>query len=258
MPKKGPDVPENSPAENTGGPATALADPPQPPATPPGSVASGAPEPRRKRTGVIVAIVASLVAIAFIVVVVLLVMRSSGSSGSDTAATKAAYESAMEKAGVTASYPEQPVELTSVTPAGSHPFTATFSPEEVAALANTFSYEYDVAGTRVSLRNVALSSPAIGVADITAKVTANGSTYSGSVTMPLTYADGRIDSTGVTALSVEGIPGNDAQKAQAGGALVDYFNAYLAAAPGLTIESASIGADGVAVTGTAPDSITFP
>ncbi len=44
----------------------------------------------------------------------------------------------------------------------------------------------------------------------------------------------------------------------AGDALIDYFNAYLAAAPGLTIESASIGADGVSVTGTAPDSITFP
>ncbi len=49
-----------------------------------------------------------------------------------------------------------------------------------------------------------------------------------------------------------------AQKAQVGGALVDYFNAYLSAASGLTVESASIGADGVTVTGTAPDSLTFP
>ncbi len=89
-------------------------------------------------------------------------------------------------------------------------------------------------------------------------MTANGGSYSGSVTLPLTYSAGRVNSTGVTALSVEGVLGNDGQKAQVGGALLDYFNAYLAAAPGLTIESASIGADGVTVTGTAPDSLAFP
>jgi hypothetical protein len=252
-------VPETPSAESASGPATALADPPQPPTTPPGSVAGSAPEPKRKRTGIIVAVVASLVAVAFLVAVVLLVMRSSGGSGvADTAATKAAFDSAMQKAGVTAGYPGQPVELTSVVPTGSHPFTATFSAEELAALLNTFVYEYDVAGTRIALRNASLGSSAPGVADISASINANWSTYSGSVTLPLTFASGRVSTTGVTALTAEGFPANDGQKAQAGSGLVDYFNAYLAAAPGLTIESASIGADGVSVTGMAPDSITFP
>ena len=251
-------MPETTPAENTVGPATALADPPQPPDAPPGTrVGAAMPEPRRKRTGLIIAIVSAVVALAFVGVVVLLVMNSRSNGTADAAARQAAYESAMQKAGVTASYPGQPVELTSIKPTGSHEFAATFSPEEVAALVNTFVYESDVAGTRISLRNVRASLPAPGVADLKASVTANGGTYSGAVTLPLVYESGRFSTTGVTALNAEGVPGNDAQKSQVGGALVDYFNAYLAAAPGLAIESASIGADGVTVAGTAPDSLAF-
>ncbi len=122
----------------------------------------------------------------------LLVMRSSGGSGVvDTAATRAAYDSAMQKAGVDAQRtPAQPVELTSVVPTGSHPFSATFSADELAALLTTFVYEYDVAGTRIALRDVRLSSSAPGVADMSASVSANGSTYSGSVTLPLTLRVG--------------------------------------------------------------------
>jgi hypothetical protein len=251
-------VPETTPADNSGGPATALADPPQPPATPPGSVAAGTPDPGRKRTAIILTIVLSVIAVAFVAFVVWLVMATTkGSSGTSDAATKAAYASAMQKAGVNAPYPGGQIAIASATPSGSHPFAATFTPEEIAALLNTFAFESDAAGMRISLRNVSLSSPASGVVKLSANVTANGGTYGGEVTLPLTFAAGRLDSTGVTDLMVEGISANDGQKAQAGGALVDYFNAYLAAAPGLKIESATLGADGVRVSGTAPDSLTF-
>lgn len=252
-------VPEITPAENSGGPATALADPPQPPNTPPGAVASGTPEPRRRHTGLIVAIVLSLLAIGLLALVVFVVLGArDGGSGANASATKASYESAMRKAGVTAAYPGRPVALTGVTPRGSHPFSATFSADEIAALFNTFPYESDVAGARIALRNIALALPGPGTAQLAASVTANGGTYSGAVTLPLAFSAGRITSTGATALTVEGINGSDGQRAQAGSALVGYFNAYLAAAPGLTIESASITADGVTVTGTAPDSLTLP
>jgi len=251
-------VSETSPAENASGTATALAEPPQPPTTPPGAVGSATPEPRRKRTGVILAVVLGLVAIGFVAVVVFLVMNSNKSNEASLAAKNAAYDSAMQKAGVQAPYPGAPVALTDVTATGSHPFEATFTTAEVAALLSTFPYESDVAGVQVSLQDVTLSVPEAGTVQIDAAVTANGGTYNGSVTLPLTYSGGRVESTGVTGLSVEGIPGNEGQKAQVGGALVNYFNAYISAAPGLTIESATLGADGVTVTGTAPDSLTFP
>lgn len=251
-------MPETPDADATGGgPATALAEPPKPPSTPPGAVSGATPPPRRKRTGVIVAVVAAVIALAFVAVVVYLVTNSGSNTGSADS-TRASFDSAMQKAGVTAAYPGTPVAVTDVTSTGSHPFTATFTPAEVAALLNTFSYESDIAGIRIALRNVSIGVPEPGTVEINASVTANGSTYSGSVTAPLTFSDGRVETTGVTALSAEGIPANDAQKSQVGGALIDYFNAFLAAAPGLSIESASIGPDGVTVTGSAPDSLTYP
>lgn len=252
-------MPETPPADNPSSSAVALADPPRPPGTPPGAVASGTPEPRRRHTGLIVAIVLSLLAIGLLALVVFIVMGSRGSGGgASTAATKAAYESAMRKAGVRAGFPGKPVTITDVTPSGSHAFSAAFSTDEIAALLNTFLYEFDTAGVRISLRNVRLTVPDPGVARLAASVTANGDTYSGSVTLPLTFSGGRVDSAGVTALNVEGIAGNDGQKAQVRTRLISYFNAYLAAAPGLRIESASITTDGVSVKGTAPDSLVFP
>jgi hypothetical protein len=69
---------------------------------------------------------------------------------------------------------------------------------------------------------------------------------------------GEVRSSGVTALTVEGITPNDAQKSQVSDALVMYANSILGAAPGLKVHTAIIEADGVHVTGTAPDSITYP
>lgn len=240
------------------GPATALAEPPQPPTTPPGAVAGGAPRPRRKRTGLVIGIVAALVAAAFLAVVVYLVLGSMRATDGSAARTRADFAKAMKKAGVKAAYPGQPVALTSVVPSGSHPFSATFTAGEIAALLNTFRFESDVAGMRISLGRVRASVPEPGSAKLSAMVTANGGTYSGTVELPLSYSAGGISSPGVSVLTVEGISANEGQKAQVGGALVDYFNEYLSAAPGLSVELAAITADGVRVTGTAPDSLAYP
>ena len=41
-------------------------------------------------------------------------------------------------------------------------------------------------------------------------------------------------------------------------AVLDYVNAYLAAAPGLRVGSARVTGDSVVVTGVAPDALTYP
>jgi len=251
-------VSETVHTENPGS-ATALADPPGPPPVAPGAVAAGAPEPPKKRSGVVAAIVAGLIAIVLLAAVVYLVVATTGNKGNGAStARRSAFESAMHKASVAAAYPGGPVALTSVTASGSHRFSATFTPAEVAAILNTLTFESDSAGIQISLRNVTLGVPEPGTARLSAAVTANGGTYAGSVTLPLSYAGGQVSSSGATDLSIEGISGNAGQKAQVSTALVRFFNAYLAAAPGLTIDTASIGADGVTVTGSAPDSLSYP
>ena len=244
--------------------ATAVAAPPAPPARTPTST-TGAPGPDRKRkhTGAIVAIVLSVIAIALIGVGVWLVVsaksNSANASRMSAAATQSAFASAMKKAGVTAAYPTSaPVELTTVKSTGSHPFSATFTPDELAALISTFSYTADVAGMQIAIPSATVRFPSPGVASLDARVKANGGDYSGSVTIPVAYANGSVTSGGATDLTVEGIPANSAQKAQVTDALVLYANSVLHAAPGLAVDSAAITADGLSVTGSAPDSITYP
>lgn len=239
------------------GTATALAEPPRVPPVPPSRNATGeAPRPRPKRTGTVVAVVVAIIALLFIAVVVYLISTQTTHSGD--AASRAAFESAMKKAGVQATFPAQPVDVTTLKATGSHPFSATFTAEELAALVNAYPYTSDVAGLSINLRNASMEFPAPGVIKMTANVTANGGTYSGTVTAPASFSAGQISTAGVTDLSVEGISGNDAQKTQVGDALVTYANAYLAAAPGLAIQSARITAAGLEVKGTAPDSISAP
>ncbi len=218
------------------------------------------PRPTRdSRTAIIVTTVLALTAVAFLALVVYIVVTVRSSPGATSnASSRPAFESAMRKAGVDAAYPGSPVDITAVTAEGSHPFSATFTAEEIAALLNAFRFESDSAGTRIMMERVRADIPAAGTGHLKAAVSVNGATYSGSVTLPLTFENGRVRSPGVTELTVEGIPANDGQKGQVGGALVEYSNAFLAAAPRLTVQSAAITPEGVAVTGVAPDSLSYP
>ncbi|NTU71666.1 MAG: hypothetical protein HGB10_07610, partial [Coriobacteriia bacterium] len=187
-----------------------------------------------------------------------LVLGSVSPRPADSAQARAEFDSAMRKAGVTATYPGNPVTLTDVVASGSHPFSATFTGDEIAVLMSTFPYESDVGGVRANLRNVGISVPEPGSVTITAIINANGGTYSGEIGMPLAFESGRVTTSGVSSLNVEGMPTTDAQKSMAGDAFTTYFNEYLKAAPGLSLDSAVITADGVVVSGTAPDSLTYP
>jgi len=207
---------------------------------------------------VLVSVVIALLMVGGLVWLVMSSLHGKGSA-TDSAAVQAAFASAMKKAGVTATYPAPaPVELTTVVAKGSHPFTATFTPEEIGALLDTFSYTASVAGTEISLSRATVAFPAPSTIQLDAVVSANGSSYSGSVTAPTVFANGQVKSTGATNVTVEGIGANDAQKSQATDGLVMYANSLLTAAPGLKVDSASIQADGLHVSGTAPDSLSYP
>ena len=254
----------NTDDSGAGNAATAVAAPPAPPAEPPlRAAATPDGEPGRMPRGVVVAIVTAVIALLFLGVVVWLVfaVRSSSGpkSGAGSPAAVSAFESAMHKAGVKASYPSKaPVELTLVTPTGSHPFSATFTADEIAALIDTFSYTADTAGMQIAITRANMSFPAPGTVKLDAQVTANGGTYSGSLSAPVTFEGGQVIIRGVSDLTVEGISANAAQKGQVRDALTTYANSLLSAAPGLTVDTASIQADGLHASGTAPDSLSYP
>ena len=176
----------------------------------------------------------------------------------DPAATRSAFSSAMRKAGVAATSPSSALELTTVRASGAHPFSATFSPDELAALLNTFVHSAPVSGSQISMRNVRMQLAGADSLQLSASVVVDGSTYSGVVNAPVAFTNGEVTSSGATAATAEGIPLNSGQRAQITRALVGYANAYLAAAPGLKITSAKVVTGGVAVTGIAPDRLTLP
>ena len=164
----------------------------------------------------------------------------------------------MAKAGVEATFPAGPVDLTQVSPSGSEPFEATFTAEEITALLNVYRYEADLSGQSVSFTRAQAAFPKPGVGALAGTLSAQGSNYSAEIAGPVTYAATGIDSPGATSLKVEGFNVGGARRRQASDAVIAYLNLYLRAAPGLTIEDARIVADGVYVKGSAPTRLEHP
>lgn len=249
-------MPESDQRENPAGPTTATMEPPAPPAAPPTTGVAGAPRPKRRRwIAWLVGVLVVLAVVAALTAVVVLVSRGHN-TGPTAAESASAFDSAMKKAGVKAAAPAQPVALTSVKPTGSHAFEADFTGPELAALVNTFQYTATVAGQKLSVSSATVEIPGNGTVTLSGTITLGDGSYSGSVTGPVAYENGRITSTGATAGSAEGITLSGSQLNQATDALVRYLNDYLAAAPGLKVESAQLAGTNVHVKGTAPDSIT--
>lgn len=237
----------------------ALAEPPAPPSGPPKAPAATgeAPRPGGGRFGIGALIALVVLAVAMLGVVVWLVLGALNNRPVDDRATQAAFESAMRKAGTQADYPGEPIDLKAVRPTGSHSFSATFTPDEVAALVNTFRFTSDVGGTQIAVRDLRLEFPAEDTVRAKASVMANGSTYSGDATLDVRFETGRFKSAGVSALTVEGINANEGQKALVADALINYANNYLKNAPGLTLVSVKVTSGGAAVSGMAPDALTY-
>ena len=181
-----------------------------------------------------------------------------GGSSVDFSVYQPGFDSAMAKAGTKATFPGAPVELDQVQPTGGHPFSATFTAEEITALVNVFRWTTEIQSTSVAVSGVGVTFPAAGTARLKASAKVQGNTYSGSLEGPAEFENGSITSSGATKVLAEGFPISGDRAKQATDMLLLYLNAYLDAAPGLTVYSATITADGVEVSGEAPDSITLP
>jgi len=129
--------------------------------------------------------------------------------------------------------------------------------EELGALANAFPHEVTVGNSKVSLRRVSLALVPGGGLALSGTASAGGTSYSGTVSGPVAFEDGHVVAAGPLSLDAQGLTIPAAQTQSAAQLLLAYVNGYLAAAPGLKIASASVGADGVHVTGTAPDTIAY-
>ncbi|MBE0416822.1 MAG: hypothetical protein IBX63_03570 [Coriobacteriia bacterium] len=207
-----------------------------------------------------------IAAVAFVVLAGLvgLIAWAISSSGSASAPRpgferyESAWESAMRKASVKATFPAGPVDLTLVRTFGSQSFEATFTAEEMAALMSVYRYETSVSGESFSIGDVSVAFPDEDVAALNVTLFTEGSRYKAKAEAPFAYDGGRITSPGLTSLRVEGFSVSGARRDQAGGALIDYLNRYLSAAPGLSVDEARITTDGLAVKGSAPMSIEHP
>jgi hypothetical protein len=241
------------------GTATAVAEPPGPPGAPPATATSSpSPAPRKKRwLGWVIGILSAVIVIGALTGVVVWALGR-GSRSQDFSAYRTGFDSAMTKAGTKATFPGAPVELSSVSATGSHPFDATFTAEEITALVNTFPWTTEIQATSVAVSGVTVGFPSAGTASLDAAVKVNGSSYSGSLEGPVAYRMGSITSPGATKVTAEGFTVSGDRAAQATDMLLVYLNAYLAAAPGLKVQKAAVTADGVSVSGTAPDSLTLP
>jgi hypothetical protein len=169
-----------------------------------------------------------------------------------------AWTSAMAKAGVEATFPPAPVELTEVVAHGRVAFDATFTADEVTALLNVYPYKAVIGGQQVSFLDPVVAFPAAGTGALSGRLQAGESAYSASIAGPVAYTATGIDSPGATELTVEGFSVGGQRRAQATEAIIAYLNLYLRAAPGLTIERAEIVDGGLHAKGSAPARLEHP
>ncbi len=215
-----------------------------------------------RRAAVIAAVVASVVLVGLIGLVVWAVLASRKPVVVREAPRfdrfEPAWASAMAKAGVEATFPAGPVDVTMAKPFGRVPFEATFTAEEITALLNVYRYQGGIGGQDVSFESPEAAFPRPGVGSLSGQLATGGSSYSATIVGPVTYAATGIDSPGATELTVEGFSVRGDRRTQASEAVIAYLNMYVRAAPGLTVQSAEIVQDGLRVTGSAPARLEHP
>jgi hypothetical protein len=165
------------------------------------------------------------------------------------------FTSAMHKAGTTApAEPTKPVALTSLSTTGSHRLDATFSYQELSALFNAFSYS--PTSSPAQLVHISLQIDAKGVLTLMDDPQQGGTTVS-ATRGRVAFRNGRV--IALAPFTFVTVPNLGRTAARQGTRdLVGFVNSYLAAAPGLKVESATIGPEGVHVIGTAPDRVAWP
>jgi hypothetical protein len=171
-----------------------------------------------------------------------------------------AWESAMRKAGVEATFPAGPVDLSAVRATGATPFSADFTAEEVAALMTVYRFDYEAQGAgTVSVRRPSVEFPEAGWGRLSGRLLFDGSAYKARLEAPATFEDGEVvvGSAG-SGLTVEGFSVGGERKTQAVAMVEIYLNALVRAAPGLSVERARIEAGSLRVEGVAPSRLEHP
>ncbi len=242
--------------------------PPEPLPAPEQPAPAKQPDPRRRRRIVVGWLIALALVVALVGGVVWLVQWSRSRAPRNPTVTpaeaanaeRAAWESAMRKAGVEATFPTEPVELATLKPTGREPFSATFTAEELDALLSVYRYTPDdpaAAGAEVT--DLTIEFPEPGRASIYGHISVDNTRYEVAAAADATYDGDRVLLAEQGAeLRVEGFGVGGAQKQQAIAALDSYVNGLVDAAPGLEVDTAEITADGVAVTGFAPSKLENP
>lgn len=207
-----------------------------------------------------------ILAVSFLVIAGLVgvVVWAVGGSGSASAPRPSfdryqdAWESAMAKASVEATFPTEPVDLADVRAVGTQPLDATFTAEEMSALMSVYRFEMTVEGETVSTGDVELAFPADGIAEMNAVLFARGSRYRAQASAPLAFENGEITSPGLTSLRVAGFNVGGTNRERASEGIMLYLNRYLGAAPGLRVDEARVLEGGIEVKGAVPERLEYP
>lgn len=177
----------------------------------------------------------------------------------DYEAYRPAWESAMAKAGVEATFPVVPVEIDTLETSGFRSLDATFTAEEISALAAMYRYTYESPQGTVSLLRPEIGFPEAGRVSVSARLVYQGSGYSVRGAVDATMASGALVFDEDSAVLVaSGFQVEDEQLRQALGAVVIYIEELLTAAPRLTVLDAEIVEGAVHVYGAAPREIRDP
>lgn len=218
---------------------------------------------RQQRITLIVIVLAFVVIALFVGGFLWLFTRSQNQAAAPQVVSyesyRSAWESAMAKVGVEATFPDEPVALTDIRATGVQEFSASFTAEEIAALLTMYPFGYDVQGSTLSLASVIVGFPADGRGSIDCQLVYDGSRYQMQAEGPAEFTSGRVVITPeATALKVEGFGVKGDKRAQAVDLIANYLNALVQAAPRLEVDEARIVGGELEVKGRAPVKIDHP
>jgi hypothetical protein len=156
----------------------------------------------------------------------------------------------MAKAGVEATFPVVPVDIEDLQVSGFQSLSATFTTDEITALATMYRYAYESPGGSISVLRPTIGFPSPGRVSVAARLVYQGSGYDFSGSMDATIADGRLQFEPDGArLTAAGFDVRGERLEQAVRAVEVYVDELLDAVPRLTVVSAEIATDSVHIEG---------
>jgi hypothetical protein len=236
----------------------ATAEPPAPPSSPPTtSTAMPGPNPKRRRSWVVAGVVVAVVLIVLAALALFFWWQAQQPAPIAQHEANGAVESALRKARVDAPViPATTIDLAQIKATGSHPFDATFTYDELVALLSTFTYlPQSARGVNFTVNSLVRTGS--GELKVYGDITSRGMSLRGWIQGPVKFSGGKIVPNGDFVANTNGLTVKGTQALRTALIAIAYLNAYLRAAPGLKVQSATITTAGIHVTGTAPDRISW-